>query len=145
MCGRWKKEIWNYYVYLGRRTNNDLKGFNRQLDRFLHGSDPNIFKFVNHIKGIDQKNSLRIIEYRKDPLHYGRWSQSAKQVEKETKLQRLMDAYKKSQISLFDYLNAIAANIEITQYIDDDLVIDYDMKRLRSKIVAIVIEDQLSL
>jgi len=145
MCGRWKKEMWNYYVYLGRRTNNDLKGFNRQLDRFLHGSDPNIFKFVNHIKCIDQKNSLRIIEYRKDPLDYGRWSQSAKQVEKETKLQRLMDAYKKSQISLFDYLNAIAANIEITQYIDDDLVIDYDMKRLRSKIVAIVIEDQLSL
>ena len=85
------------------------------------------------------------MEYRKDPLDYGRWSQSAKQVEKETKLQRLMDAYKKSQISLFDYLNAIAANIEITQYIDDDLVIDYDMKRLRSKIVAIVIEDQLSL
>ncbi len=101
MCGRWKKEMWNYYVYLGRRTNNDLKGFNRQLDRFLHGSDPNIFKFVNHIKGIDQKNPLRIIEYRKDPLDYGRWSQSAKQVEKETKLQRLMDAYKKNQISLY--------------------------------------------
>ena len=26
----------------------------------------------------------------------------------------------------YHYLNAIAANIEITQYIDDDLVIDYD-------------------
>ena len=26
----------------------------------------------------------------------------------------------------YDYLNAIAANIEITQYIDDGFVIDYD-------------------
>ena len=61
MDGRWKKEHWNYYDYLGRRTNNDLEGFNRQLNRFLHSPHPNIYKFVDHIKGIDQKNSLRII------------------------------------------------------------------------------------
>ena len=36
-----------------------------------------------------------------------------------------MNAYKKGQISLLDYLNALAANIEITQYRDDDFVIDY--------------------
>ena len=36
-----------------------------------------------------------------------------------------MDAYKKGQISLFDYFNSLAANIQITQYIDDDFVIDY--------------------
>jgi hypothetical protein len=34
-------------------------------------------------------NSLRIIEYRKDPLDCGKWSQQI-----ETKLQRLMEAYK---------------------------------------------------
>jgi len=35
-----------------------------------------------------------------------------------------VNSYKKGQISVLDYLNAIAANIEVTQYIDDDLVID---------------------
>jgi hypothetical protein len=104
MDGRWKMEHWNYYDYLGRRTNNDLEGFNRQLNRFLHSPHPNIYKFVDHIKGIDQKNSLRIIEYRKNPIDYGKWSLRSKQVEKETKLKRLMAAYKNDQISLFDYL-----------------------------------------
>jgi len=52
MDGRWKKEHWNYYDYLGRRTNNDLEGFNRQLIRFLHSPHPNIYKFVDHIKVI---------------------------------------------------------------------------------------------
>ena len=126
MDGRWKKEHWNYYDYLGRRTNNDLEGFNRQLNRFLHSPHPNIYKFVDHIKGIDQKNSLRIIEYRKNPIDYGKWSLPSKQVEKETKLQRLMAAYKNDQISLFDYLNALASNIEVTQFIDDDFVVDYE-------------------
>jgi len=109
MDGRWKKEHWNYYDYLGRRTNNDLEGFNRQLNRFLHSPHPNIYKFVDHIKGIDQKNSLRIIEYRKNPIDYGKWSLPSKQVEKETKLQRLMTAYKNDEkivISLtFCYFN----------------------------------------
>ena len=47
----------------------------------ISGTEPNIYKFVNHIKDIDQKNSLRIIEYRKDPLDYGRWCNN-KQAEK---------------------------------------------------------------
>ncbi len=30
------------------------------------------------------------------------------------------------QISLFDYLNPIASNIDINQYIDDDFVVDFE-------------------
>ena len=47
-------------------------------------------------------HTLRIIEYRKNPIDYGKWSLPSKQVEKETKLQCLMTAYKNDQISLFD-------------------------------------------
>ena len=50
-----------------------------------------------------------------------------------------MDSYKKGQISVLDYLNAIAANIEVTQYIDGDFAIDYNEE------AAIMIEDQMSL
>jgi hypothetical protein len=48
---------------------------------------------------------------------------------------RFVDSYKKGQISVLDYLNAIAANIEVTQYIDGDFVIDYNEE------AAIMIED----
>jgi hypothetical protein len=44
----------------------------------------------------------------------------------QTRLQSLMTAYKNDQISLFDYLNALASNIEVTQFIDDDFVIKYE-------------------
>ena len=37
-----------------------------------------------------------------------------------------METYKKDQISLFYYLNAIASNIDITQYLDDDFVVDFE-------------------
>ncbi len=37
-----------------------------------------------------------------------------------------MDSYKKGQISVLDYYKSIAANIEVTQYIDVDLAIDYN-------------------
>ena len=33
---------------------------------------------------------------------------------------------KNDHISLFDYLNALASNIEVTQFIDDDFAIDYE-------------------
>ncbi len=57
----------------------------------------------NHIKGIDQKNSFRITEYRKNPIDYCcKWSLPSKQVEKETKLQSLMTPFKNDQISLFE-------------------------------------------
>ncbi len=37
-----------------------------------------------------------------------------------------MTAYKNDHISLFDYLHALASNIEVTQFIDDDFAIDYE-------------------
>ncbi len=48
-----------------------------------------------------------------------------------------MDSYKKGQISVLDYLNAIAANFEVTQYIDGDFVIDYNEE------ATVMIENQL--
>jgi len=50
---------------------------------------------------------------------------------------RFVDSYKKGQISVLDYLNAIAANIEVTQYIDGDFVIDYNEE------AAIMIDESL--
>jgi hypothetical protein len=37
-----------------------------------------------------------------------------------------MTAYKNDQISVFNYLNTLASNIEFTQFIDDDFAIDYE-------------------
>lgn len=120
MDGRWKKVHWNYFNYIGRRTNNDLEGFNRQLNRFLNSPHPNIYKFVDHIKEIDQKISQQIIEYRRDPLDYSTWSKSKALEDSDTKHQRLKSAYLDGKITLSDYLYAVASHMDLTMYIDDD-------------------------
>ena len=42
--GSYKPETWNY-----RKTNNDVEGFNRILNKYLNSPHPNIFKFVDHL------------------------------------------------------------------------------------------------
>jgi len=120
MDGKYKKDFWNYFDYIGRRTNNDLEAFNRQLNRFLRSPKPNIFKFV-HIQGVDQSVSLQIIAYRKNPVDYGsRWAKSKAQRESEEKFLKLKAAYIAKSLELYDYLYAVAANVELTMFIDED-------------------------
>ena len=121
MDSKYKKDFWNYFDYIGRRTNNDLEAFNRQLNRFLRSPKPNIFKFVQHIQGVDQSVSLQIIAYRKNPVDYGsRWSKSKVQRESEEKFLKLKAAYIAKSLELYDYLYAVAANVELTMFIDED-------------------------
>ncbi len=125
MDGKYKKDFWNYFDYIGRRTNNDLEAFNRQLNRFLRSPKPNIFKFVQHIQGVDQSVSLQIIAYRKNPVDYGsRWGKSKAQRESEEKFIKLKVAYIAKSLELYDYLYAVAANVELTMFIDEDGNVD---------------------
>jgi hypothetical protein len=48
--GKYNPDTWNYYDHIGRKTNNDVEGFNHYLNKFLHSPHPNIYKFVDHIK-----------------------------------------------------------------------------------------------
>jgi hypothetical protein len=82
---------------------------------------PNIFKFVQHIQGVDQSVSLQIIAYRKNPVDYGsRWAKSKAQRESEEKFLKLKAAYIAKSLELYDYLFAVAANVELTMFIDED-------------------------
>ena len=45
-----KPEVWNYFYYIGRRTNNDLESFNTQSNAALHEKKKSIFKLLNFIK-----------------------------------------------------------------------------------------------
>jgi hypothetical protein len=45
-----KKKFGIIMTRLDRRTNNDLEGFNRQLNRFLSGTEPNIYTNKKKIK-----------------------------------------------------------------------------------------------
>lgn len=55
------------FDYIGKRTNNDLECFNRQLNRFLTAPKPTMAKFVTFIQRVDTNMSLKAFEVRKDP------------------------------------------------------------------------------
>ena len=74
---------------MGRRTNNDVEGFNKQLNKFLTSPKPSLFKFIDHIKKIDSSMSLKALEYRSDPLDYACYSKSTKTIDNETRFVRL--------------------------------------------------------
>ena len=63
---------------------NDLKCFNRQLNRFLTSPKPTMTKFVTFIQRVVTSMSLKAIEVRKDPLDYSSYKKNTKKVETET-------------------------------------------------------------
>jgi hypothetical protein len=80
---------------------------------------------VQHIQGVDQSVSLQIIAYRKNPVDYGsRWDKSKAQRESEEKFIKLKVAYIAKSLELYDYLYAVAANVELTMFIDEDGNVD---------------------
>ena len=40
-----RPNVWNYYEYIGRRTNNDLESFYKQANVCLREKKSSIFKF----------------------------------------------------------------------------------------------------
>ena len=41
------------YVIVSK-TNNDVEGFNRYLNKYLNSAHPTIFKFIDHLKIIER-------------------------------------------------------------------------------------------
>ena len=64
---KYNPDTWNYYDHIGRKTNNDVEGFNHYLNKFLHSPHPNIYKFVDHIKTIDADMVLKTSEFKRNP------------------------------------------------------------------------------
>ena len=67
-----RPNVWNYYEFIGRQTNNDVEGFNRICNRVLRAKNPNIYKFIDALKRFDQEMSLQVEYFKKNPLNpYG--------------------------------------------------------------------------
>ena len=114
--GNWSPSVWNYFDYIGRKTNNDLECFNRQLNRFVTSANPSIFKFLNFLQRIDTAMSLQVNEYRQNPLNPSKCKKSSKKLREEAIFIDLKNAFIAGELNLNDYMYAIAANIEFTEY-----------------------------
>ncbi len=56
--GNWSPKVWNYFDYIGRKTNNDLENFNKHANAEIHQAKPSIFKFINFLKSRDSAMTL---------------------------------------------------------------------------------------
>ena len=65
---RISRKLMNYFDHIGRKTNDDVKGFNRILNKYLNSPHPNIFKFVDHLKTLDADMVLKCTEFKRNPF-----------------------------------------------------------------------------
>ena len=91
--GKFPPETWNYFEHIGRKTNNDVEGFNRYLNKYLNSPHPNIFKFVDHLKTIDANMVLKLTEFKRNPLDYSQYNKPSKQIKEEFQFERLKTSY----------------------------------------------------
>ena len=55
-------EIWSRYNIKGPRTNNHVEGFHSALNKSVHTAHPNIYKFIDIIKGEQRKQELKLMQ-----------------------------------------------------------------------------------
>ncbi|XP_041354461.1 uncharacterized protein LOC121372235 [Gigantopelta aegis] len=57
--------VWNHHLTTGPRTNNNLEGFHSRMNRSIQVHHPNIYRFVELIKGIEtsERAKLRQINF----------------------------------------------------------------------------------
>ena len=66
--GNYPPHVWNYFDFVGRKTNNDLENFNKQANAFIHESKPSIFKFITFVKDRDAAMHLAANYYRENKI-----------------------------------------------------------------------------
>jgi hypothetical protein len=116
-----RPNVWNYYEFIGRQTNNDVEGFNRICNRVLRAKNPNIYKFIDALKRFDQEMSLQVEYFKKNPLNPYGYPKSAKQKQKEEAFTNLKSAFAKEEISLKLYMFSVASQIEPTEYLNEPI------------------------
>ena len=59
---RFPLRMWNHFINAGPRTNNNVEGFHSRVNRLLPHRHPNIYRFVELIKGIEKCERAKLIQ-----------------------------------------------------------------------------------
>ena len=59
---RFPLRMWNHFTNAGPRTNNNVEGFHSRVNRLLPHRHPNIYRFVELIKGIEKCERSKLIQ-----------------------------------------------------------------------------------
>ena len=59
---RFPLRMWNHFTNAGPRTNNNVEGFHSRVNRLLPHRHPNIYRFVELIKGIEKCERAKLIQ-----------------------------------------------------------------------------------
>lgn len=124
VLGNFPPTMWNYFDFIGRKTNNDVEGFNRWLNCYLNSAHPTIFKFIDHLKVIESQVVLRLTDFKRNPLDFSQYHKPKKEVKAEFLFERLKINLTTGLMSLNDYLYAVASHLPVIDYIPEWLAVD---------------------
>jgi len=132
--GIWSPKIWNYFDYIGRKTNNDLENFNKHANDIISQKHPSIFKFINFIQDRDALMTQAAQDYKENPTNPALFPKTSKQIKALQKDLDNKNAFINKEITLNDYFYAQAANIDYIEHIDpdDDVLLDDVLNPLNS-------------
>lgn len=147
VMGRFSPCMWNYFNFIGRKTNNDVEGFNRYLNKYLNSAHPTIFRFIDHLKIIESQVVLKLTDFKRNPLDFAHYNKPNKKIKEEFMFERLKQQYSTGNLSLSDYMYAIASNQTSIEYIPEWLVIEGiqneqdDLVTLNNAVMDVSIEE----
>ena len=118
--GKWPPKVWNYFDYIGRKTNNDLENFNKHCNIEIHYKSPSIFKLITFIKTRDTAMQAAALDYRANPCNPSVYQINSKKLNEIQKDLDHKNAFVNYKITIADSLYAQAANIDYIEYVDDD-------------------------
>ena len=106
MNGQFSYHQWNYFNYIGPRTNNHVEGWHSRLSKVVGKPHPNVYELVDVIKREEATSKLKLQQYESGVVLPAR---RRKVRERERRLTTLFDRFDNGDMStsLDDYVKAV--------------------------------------
>ena len=109
--GQWKPAVWNHYDDDGPRSNNHAEAFNRVINAKLMSSHPNIWKYIDFLKKLDNKMVIEMSAKQSIKLPYYMNKQSKEVKARAQHESELRDEYDSGSISLDEYIERFSSSV----------------------------------
>jgi hypothetical protein len=100
--------LWNYYDHDGKRSNNDIEGYNKKLNNFFP-NHPNIWVFITKLQAEEATATLKFIRIEKDTLKQR--GRNKVDVTRDLEIQTCKCELLAKKIDLLEYLNKVSDGV----------------------------------
>ena len=102
--------MWNHATDDGKRTNNNVEGFNYFLNMLVDETRPRLFKLIHVFQAMQESNEREIEKLRQGEITRYRKNKYKKI---DTCIKRLRDFYEQGKLENLEFLDSIGSCIKL--------------------------------